>query len=121
LVVDDEAPTREVLAQAVRRLGFQVVTASDGVDALEKLRAAVSPFRLILMDLTMPRMDGLETARQIRRTHPDLPVVLMTGFAEDAISPALQELELAAFFQKPFTMTALQSKLAEVLGEAAET
>ncbi len=79
LVVDDEAPIRDVVSRRFAQEGFEVVTASSGAEALEF--AKTRRFDLVLTDIVMPGMDGLELAHLLRERHPDLDVILMTGFA----------------------------------------
>ncbi|MFN7957134.1 MAG: response regulator [Holophagaceae bacterium] len=81
LLVDDEQSILEVTAKALERLGFQVETAADGKEAVERFSTRPSAFRLALVDLTMPRMDGRECFKALRALRPDLPVVLCSGSA----------------------------------------
>ena len=100
LVVDDEESVRLIAAQLLGSMGFDVVTAGDGVEALDCYQRM--PIRAVVTDLTMPRMGGLETFRELRRLDPTCPVVLISGYNEqEAIQNFLGQ-GLAAFVQKPF-------------------
>lgn len=77
LVVDDEQQIRELLKNLVIKAGFEVETAEDGVEALEKMRA--TKFQCVLTDLQMPQMDGKQLAQEVKRLYPQIPVILMTG------------------------------------------
>jgi CheY-like chemotaxis protein len=100
LVVDDEEGVRLIASELLRSMGFDVVTAADGVEALDCYRKVA--IRAVLTDLTMPRLDGLETFRELRRMDPTCRVVLTSGYNEqDAIQNFLGQ-GLAAFVQKPF-------------------
>jgi len=114
LVVDDEEGVRDVAELMLERLGFVCATASDGRDAL--LRLKKDEFDLVLLDLTMPGMDGEETFRAIRETWPALPVVLCSGYSEQAATEHFAGGELAGFLQKPFDLAELDEKLRGVLG-----
>jgi len=107
LVVDDEEGVRTVAAELLRSMGFDILLASDGLEALEQFKASVIPIRAVLMDLTMPHLDGVETFRELRRLDPGCRVVLTSGYNEqEAIQDFLGK-GLAAFVQKPFLRTAL--------------
>jgi DNA-binding NtrC family response regulator len=100
LVVDDEEPQRMMLANILGRAGFQVVTAADGTEALSSLKDA--PFDLMLTDQRMPSMDGLELLERVRRTRPELPIILMTAYG--TVSTAVEAMKRGAsdYLTKPF-------------------
>ncbi len=115
LVVDDEAGVRQVASALLSSMGFTVVTADDGLEALERYKASTEPIRVVLMDLTMPRMDGTETFRELRRLDPTCRVVLTSGYnQQDAIQDFLGK-GLAGFVQKPFLRDDLQRAMREAL------
>ncbi|MCE1204808.1 MAG: CHASE domain-containing protein [Holophagaceae bacterium] len=117
LVVDDEEAVRLVAADMIRSMGFEVVVAEDGVQALTRFRECPVPICAVLMDLTMPHMDGLETFRELRRLDPACRVVLTSGYNEqEAIQDFLGK-GLAAFVQKPF----LRDDLLKALRRALES
>ena len=108
LVADDEAAVRLVASRLLEIFGYSVVLAKDGREALELFTKSPDDFTVILMDLTMPRMDGLEAFAEMRRVRGDIPVVLMSGYNEqDAISRFAGQ-ELTAFVQKPFSPAELR-------------
>ena len=100
LVVDDEEGMRNYLAVVLRKAGFEVVEASDGVDACEKLSGTV--FDVVLEDIKMPRLDGLGLLKRIRERHPNTAVVVMTAFS--TWESAVEAMRLGAFnyIRKPF-------------------
>jgi len=117
LVVDDEESVRAMLVRALRLFGFTADQAEGGHAALERMRAAAEPYRCVLLDLTMPHMDGEETFRVLRQQYPDLPVLLMSGFNEkDAVS-RFGGKGLAGFLQKPFEIENLRRRLMEILAK----
>jgi two-component system, cell cycle sensor histidine kinase and response regulator CckA len=102
LVVDDEEGVRLVASDLLKSMGFDVITAEDGLQALERFRESPVPIRAVLMDLTMPHLDGVETFRELRRLDAGCRVVLTSGYNElEAIQDFLGK-GLAAFVQKPF-------------------
>ncbi len=116
LVVDDEQGVRQVAAELLRSMGFDILMASDGLEALEQFKASPVPIRAVLMDLTMPHLGGVETFRELRRLDPRCRVVLTSGYNEqDAIQNFLGK-GLAAFVQKPF----LRGELMRAMQKALE-
>ena len=119
LVVDDEDGVRLVAGKMLQTLGFDILSASDGEKGLEVYRARHESICAVLLDLTMPRMDGEETFREIRRIRPDACVVLMSGFNEQDAAARFVGKGLAGFVQKPFTPDELRERLA-AFGRAAK-
>ncbi|MDY0061923.1 MAG: PAS domain S-box protein [Myxococcota bacterium] len=123
LLVDDEEMVRAIGEQMLVRLGFSVVTAPDGRAALELIRKdiqrpAAERFVCVLLDLTMPRLDGEETLRAVRQLTTDLPVVLSSGYSEQEVRRRFGGLSLAGFVQKPYLLESLRTVLREAI-EAA--
>jgi PAS domain S-box-containing protein len=116
LVVEDEEGVREVVRRMLERLGFEVITAEDGIAALERLEAHQGAFAAVLLDLTMPRMTGQEALHEIRRLRPDVPMVLMSGYTEQEVASKLLDTAGGAtgFLQKPFLPEDLTSVLRDV-------
>jgi two-component system, cell cycle sensor histidine kinase and response regulator CckA len=115
LVVDDEEGVRTVAGRLLAALGFQVLEARDGQEALEIFDRQPEQIRLILLDLTMPRMDGPQTLEHLRSRRLGLPVVLMSGYHEQEVSQRFAALGFAAFLQKPFKQDHLRDKIRSVL------
>jgi CheY-like chemotaxis protein/anti-sigma regulatory factor (Ser/Thr protein kinase) len=113
LVIDDEQVVRETLAEMLAELDHKVVTADCGRDALEKLARA--EFDLVFTDLAMPEMDGWETAREIRKHRPELPVVLVTGYGATAQPPSGEVDLVADIIGKPFDFDQVTGTIARVL------
>jgi PAS domain S-box-containing protein len=120
LVIEDEEGVREVVGRMLERLGLHVLTAADGVDAIRVLDEHDSErdgvVTAALLDLSMPRMGGLETLQQLRERMPDLPVILMSGYTEQEVG--LKILDSAggavAFLQKPFLPDDLSAALRQL-------
>ncbi len=116
LVVDDEDTVRTVAARILQSFGFKVITACDGQDAIEQFISARSEIVAVLMDLTMPNVDGEEAFRHLRLLQPDLRVLLMSGFNEQEAINRFIGKGLAGFLQKPFKPSELRTKLRDMLG-----
>jgi len=115
LVIDDEETVRAVAARTLESLGFTPLIASDGAEGVRVFRGHADSLRLVLLDLTMPHMNGEETYRELHRINPRVPVVLMSGFTEKDTVDRFAGKELAGFIQKPFDRNRLQAKLHAVL------
>ncbi len=122
LLVDDEPSIRNIGAQLLELLGVHVMTAADGEEALHVFRAcrqmAVGPerqIRCLILDLTMPRMDGLEAMIELRRMDPQLPILLASGYTEQEITARLNEVRPNGFIQKPYSLDTLRTMLAPYL------
>jgi two-component system, cell cycle sensor histidine kinase and response regulator CckA len=115
LVVDDEETVRTVSARILESIGFSVVLAADGREGLEKYRAEPARYALVLLDLTMPHLDGEETFRQLRHLNPGVKVVLMSGFNRQEAVSRFTGKGLAGFVQKPFSVDGIITAVREVL------
>ncbi|MBA4065920.1 MAG: hypothetical protein C0501_19820, partial [Isosphaera sp.] len=107
VVADDEPAVRAVGAAMLEQLGFRVVEAGDGREAVEVFAAHAGAVRLVLLDLTMPVMDGPEALARIRRTHPTVPVVLCSGYVEGALPDGPVDAPATAFLRKPYRRSEL--------------
>ena len=102
LLVDDEETVRTVSKQMLEQRGFDILLACDGREALEVFRSHMDKVDVVLMDLTMPHMNGEETFRELRQLKPDVRVVLMSGYNEQDVTGRFSGKGLAGFIQKPF-------------------
>jgi len=118
LIADDEETVRTVAARMLERLGFSAVLTHDGREAVEKFRAEPDRFTFVLLDLTMPHLDGEETFRQLRQIRPAVRVVLTSGFNQQEAVTRFTGKGLAGFIQKPFELTKLMQVVRSVVGEA---
>ncbi len=115
LVVDDEETVRTVAARMLERLGFSVELANNGRDAMEVFRVNPTRFTLVLLDLTMPHLDGEETFRQMRMLNPGVRVILTSGFNQQEAVNRFTGKGLAGFIQKPFELGSLIQIVRSVL------
>jgi PAS domain S-box-containing protein len=114
LLVDDEADLRFSFGSMLQHLGFQVVAARDGLEALERFQKG--EFALVFMDLTMPRMDGREAFLQMKYRDTEVKVILASGYSEGEAIETLHGLRPAGFIQKPFSLQALTRAVDRALG-----
>jgi PAS domain S-box-containing protein len=120
LVVDDDAGIRNVVAASLAHQGFTVFTAQDGVEAVELFRQRQDQIRLVLCDLSMPRMDGWQTLSALRQLAPGIPVILCSGYSQaHAMQGDHPELP-QAFLCKPFEREALSRTIFKVLSGKAQ-
>lgn len=122
LIVDDEYTILEVLDRMLVSHGFNVLYASDGNEAIEIFRKYSSPssdnkISCVIMDLTMPKKDGIETFLEMRLIKKDIPVILSSGYNEQEIEKKYSGTGLAGFLQKPYDMELLISKITELLNK----
>ena len=117
LLVDDEAAVRELTAETLELLGYRVLTAASGEQALEMLETAQPD--LMLFDYAMPGMNGAELARLVRLRHPGAPILIASGYADTAQVEAALGGE-AMILRKPFNMEALAQMVAGILGGSGE-
>jgi len=102
LVVDDEAHIRAGVTQVLEQTGFTVLTAADGREAIAVFREHAETVRAVLLDLTMPHMDGAATARELRRIRPDVRIVLSSGYTAEEATRQFTARDLVGFLQKPY-------------------
>jgi two-component system cell cycle sensor histidine kinase/response regulator CckA len=118
LLVEDEDPVRVVAERALTRQGYQVTSARDGEEGLELVQQG-GRFDLVVSDVVMPTMDGPAMARHIREIAPDLPVLFMSGYAEEQLRKEIG-IANAWFMPKPFSVQQLSEKVGDVLARAAQ-
>lgn len=115
LLVDDEEPVRGFLKRGLELDGHHVTTASDGSDALERLTESGGAFDLVLTDIRMPVMDGIALALSAKRDFPDLPILLMTGYADQRERAKNLDVIVEDVLTKPFSLADARSAVARVL------
>jgi CheY-like chemotaxis protein len=114
LLAEDEGAVRTLLHEHLQELGYRVLEAANGTQALEIARQHINEIDIVVTDVVMPKMGGRELAAQLRLLRPEIKIVLMTGYTEAAVCDELRAagLELLA---KPFSRRALAGKLREML------
>ena len=117
LVVDDDDSVRDVAAAILRAHGLTVLTAADGDEALAMYASRGDEIVFVLLDMTMPGLDGASTLRALREAGATVPVVLMSGFAEQEAARGVAHREITEFLQKPFRADALIEVVAKALDD----
>jgi PAS domain S-box-containing protein len=115
LIVDDEESIRATLAQMAQALGYTFSLASDGREAVQVFASEPDRYSLVLMDLTMPHLNGEEAFAELRKIRANVPVVLMSGFNKEKAISNFTGKGLSGFIEKPFTMSTLSSALSQAL------
>jgi len=115
LVADDEEIVRAVVKEMLVRKGFTVITAEDGREAVHIFRSLSKEVDAVLLDLTMPQMDGDETLREMRRLRPDVKAIIWSGHAEQTARERCDEQGQVSLLQKPFDSETLLETLRAVL------
>ena len=117
LLVEDEDPVRAVNARALSARGYTVLEAASGVEALQIIQARQEPVDLVVSDVVMPEMDGPTLLGELRKLHPDLKVIFVSGYAEDAFRKNLPEGEEFNFLAKPFSLKQLVEAVKQAVAE----
>jgi PAS domain S-box-containing protein len=115
LVIDDEEPVLRVTGRLLERLGHRVLKARSGLEALEILRRGSDRIGLVILDMIMPGMNGRQTFDALRELAPELKVLIASGHSEEGQAADLLARGCLGFIQKPFDVTRLAAKLAEIL------
>jgi len=115
LVVDDEKSVRLAARELLERLGFQVALANDGEEGLQTYVQKAKLVRAVLVDWAMPRMNGTEMARELRKLGAKLPVIITSGFDENVAMKTFEPGEITAFLQKPYSSEELRALLSKSL------
>jgi two-component system cell cycle sensor histidine kinase/response regulator CckA len=118
LLVEDEEGLRSLNARGLRSRGYTVVEASNGIEALEALEERDGAIDLVVSDVVMPEMDGPTLLRSMRKRNPDLKIIFVSGYAEDAFAKSLEENEKFDFLAKPFALSALVAKVKETMASS---
>lgn len=113
LLAEDDNDMRRFLVKALQQAGFSVSSFDNGLAAYDQLR--VEPFELLLTDIVMPEMDGIELARRATELDPDIKVMFITGFAAVALNPDNQAPRQAKILSKPFHLRDLVSEVQRML------
>ncbi|TVR08503.1 MAG: response regulator [Salinarimonadaceae bacterium] len=119
LLVDDEEPVRALLKRGLELDGHEVVTAEDGGDGLDRLTEAGGAFDLLLTDIRMPVMDGIALALAARRDHPDLTILLMTGYADQRERARGLDAIVFDVLTKPFSLDEMRAAVSHALASRA--
>ena len=111
MVVDDSPVVRECVSEMLAAWGFDVIQAEDGLDALEKYQAHLGAISFVIMDIEMPRLNGIEATKKIHDIDPSVKVVISSG----SNNPLPPEIKPCAFLPKPYRADALREIVRQVL------
>jgi len=115
LLIDDEEQVRRVAKEQLEYLGYKVIIASDGIEAVDKYKKEKEKIDLILLDMVMPDMSGKETFQALKKICPDIKVVLISGFSQNGKAAEILNRGALGFIQKPFKLYDLSKMIADVL------
>jgi two-component system cell cycle response regulator CpdR len=115
LIAEDDEVVREMVVRALTEDGHELTAASDGAEALEALNRQSGKFDLLLSDVKMPVMDGIALALAAGRDHPDVPIMLMTGYADQRERAHGLDALVHDVIAKPFTVDQIKSAVREAL------
>ncbi|MCX6885418.1 MAG: response regulator [Verrucomicrobia bacterium] len=115
MVIDDDDSLRELIGSSVVMMGFTVIEACDGVEALELFRRHHEEIRLVISDLSMPRMDGWQTLEALRKVTPGIPVILSSGHSESLVMSGAHTELPQNFLMKPYELNQLRSAIFSIL------
>ncbi len=118
LLVDDEETVHDVARRMLEQAGFRVLLASSGDECLEIVARSPREIDLVIMDLCMPRLNGVEALRELKRYRADLPVILSSGYAEREASTRFGGVEFSGFLQKPYQVCQLLQKVRDLLDQS---
>jgi len=113
LVIDDERDICELVQLTLEGIGFEVLVSHSGEAGLELVQARGSEIRLILLDLAMPGMSGVDVLTRVRKEHPDVPVIVMSGYVTDRSEAAA--IGASDVLQKPFLLDDVESQVQQAL------
>ena len=116
LLVEDEEAVRAFAARALTARGYKVYEAASGTEALEVIGDTDDQIDLVVSDVVMPEMDGPTLLRELRKTQPDLKIIFVSGYAEEAFAKHLPEDESFQFLPKPFSLKDLATAVKQTLG-----
>jgi two-component system cell cycle sensor histidine kinase/response regulator CckA len=115
LLVEDEDAVRSFAVEALKRQGYEVIQASSGAEALELMDVNPSKVDIVVSDVIMPELDGPSMFKELRKSDPDLKIIFMSGYPDDAFKNNLDPDTKFAFLQKPFSLAQLAAKVKEEL------
>lgn len=113
LLVDDEETVRGIGKEMLKELGFTVITANDGREAVAIFKTT-SGISFVILDLTMPHMDGEQCFRELRQLKPDVKVIMSSGFSENEVTQKFMGKGLAGFVQKPYKLSVLKEAIQKI-------
>ena len=115
LLVDDERPIISMEEQMLSKMGYQVTSRTNSLEALEAFKARPDQFDLVITDMTMPKLPGDRFAKELLKIRPDIPIIVCTGFSENISENKAKKIGIKGLLLKPVVMSALSDKIREVI------
>lgn len=115
LLADDEYYVLKILREMLTEINYDVEVAKDGDEAVQIFAKNPEKYALVILDVAMPRKNGVDTFIAMKNIRPDIPIIMISGYLEKMLSDKLKKLELAGFLQKPILMSDLFVKVEEIL------
>ena len=115
LLIDDEESVRTIGKKMLEKLGFNVILSKDGIEGLDVIKSTPEKFSYIILDLTMPHMDGEECFREIMKLNKKQKIIMSSGYNEQEITQRFLGKGIAGFIQKPYTLTELKNTIKKVI------
>jgi len=119
LLVDDETVLRKAIRRLLERLGYRVIEARTGDEALNLAKGHDGPIHVTLLDMIMPGLDGIGTFRQLQKRYPDMPVIIMSGYDRETYEEALLDCGVRSFLQKPVPLNLFAMEIRRVIDDRA--
>jgi CheY-like chemotaxis protein len=113
--VDDEKTLVDIGQQMLKRLGYTVVTKTNSLEALEEFQKGPEKFDLVITDMTMPNLTGVELSQRLMEIRPDLPIILCTGYSEKIDAQMAKSMGIRGFLMKPLAIHDMADTIREVL------
>ena len=113
-IVDDEEMIREIAVDMLDHMGYNVILAKDGLDAIEIFSNQHSVIDLVLVDLIMPRMNGLVCYEKLKAINPDVPIIIASGLGELSKKQSILEMGAVGYLEKPYSLKALKEAFSKV-------
>jgi len=119
--VDDEEIITRVVEKMLSRLGYKVTARTDSEEALDLFRAQPGSFDMVITDLTMPKLSGIELTRELKKLRPDLPILMATGHGKIVSEETANSLGVAALVSKPFRIKEIAKTIRQVLDQQSSS
>ena len=115
MIVDDEEVIRNMVNVFLKSYGYEVILASNGMEAIEKIQQTGVEVSLVFLDMMLPGITGMEVFKRLRQTNPKIKAILTSGYTQDILEEELDE-STTSFLQKPFRINELIQKIEEMIG-----
>ena len=115
LIADDEPPVRNLCKHMLEYMGYNLCLACDGQEAVEIFKLHKKTLKCVILDLNMPKLDGMSAFSELRKLQPDVKIILMSGYHEDEVVRKYSDKRFSGFLRKPFNINQLKNEIERVL------